>query len=233
MDTISRFIYPGVESPEITKFSTLTALLSTVDKYNITSLYSTLRGVLKVLLPDDPFLAYIVASRFRFLEEAKQAAKLSTTGALRDNNPMEDLRHISSTDLFRLVQFVHRREDQGPHRIRGDFEPWLLDDDCSHGESEKAKDYYFHLGKAVEKAFVRNPCVGSKDLFAVLDQVPDPSPGCRASGQSYYEGDDENAFSCPLQPMTIRRRLADLARELNNQNDEILDRFFGEGVGSS
>ena len=238
LDAILRFIYPGVEPPEITRLSTLTALLSTADKYNITSICSTFRGVLKVLLPDDPFLGYIIASRFGFLEEAKEAAKLSRTSTFRYNNPEEDLRHISSTDLFRLVQFVHQREDQGLVKVRIAFGSWVLDeyDDCNHGESEKAKDYYIQLGKAVEEEFVQNPCVESKDLFAVLDQVPDPPPGCKPpsrSGQWYYEECYDGAFNCPLQPMTIRRKLADLAGRLAIQNKETLDKFFGKGAGNS
>jgi len=238
LDTILRFIYPGVEPPEITKLSTLAALLSTADKYNITSVYPALRGVLKILLPGDPFLAYIVASRFGFPEEAKEAAKVSRTSTLTYNNPEEELRHISSTDLLRLVQFVHQREAQGLHRVQMAFEWWVLDefDDCDHGELEKAKDYYFRLGKAVEEAFVRNPCVGSKDLYAVLDQVPDPPPGCEPpskSGQWYYEESYEDGFTCPLQPMTIRRKLADLAEELARENDKILNRFFGKDDESS
>jgi len=238
LDTILRFIYPGVEPPEITKLSTLTALLSTADKYNITSIYSALRAVLKVLLPGDPFSAYIVASRFGFLGEAKEAAKLSRTSTFSYNSPREDLRHISSTDLFRLVQFVHHRQDQGLLIVRMALASWILDEfnNCTHGDSEKAQDYYFRLKKAVEEAVVRNPCVGSKDLFAVLDQIPDPPLGCRPpsrSGQWYYEGDCDSGFSCPLQPMTIRRKLADLAEELNGQNQKILDEFFGKGVGRS
>lgn len=42
LDIILRFIYPGIESPKITKQSTLTASLLAADKYDIASIYTLL-----------------------------------------------------------------------------------------------------------------------------------------------------------------------------------------------
>ena len=175
LDTILQFIYPGVEFPKITELSRLGALLATADKYNIASIYLALRGVLKVLLPRDPFVAYLVASRFGFLEEAREAAKVSNTNSFINHTPGEDLRYISSTDLFRFAQFVQQREHSGRRRIQNALGPYPLDEgfvQCGHGD--KAKGFYFRLEKAVEEVFIEDPRVGSKDLFALLDQVPDP-----------------------------------------------------------
>jgi len=59
LDTILRFVYPGVEPPKIADLPTLTALLSAADKYNITSIYPILRDALNTLLPGNPFRAYV------------------------------------------------------------------------------------------------------------------------------------------------------------------------------
>ena len=89
-------------------------------------------------------------------------------------------------------------------------------------------------GESVEGAFIENPCVGSKDLFAVLDKVPDPPPGCRLppdaeSGEFYRHASAEGAFGCPLQPMTIRRKLAELAERLDSLNRRTLEEAFERG----
>lgn len=238
LDAILRFIYPGVELPKIAGQSTLTASLLAADKYDITSMYPTLRENLKASLSrrSDALSVYIIACRFGFSEVAKEAAKVSNTESLTSSRNREDVQHISSTDLFRLVQFILTREQKGLGWIQAVLDQPYLENStrCLHGET--AQDYYFRLEKAVEEAFVRDPCVESKDLFAVLDRIPDPPAGCDPppkSGEWYYVGDDEDAFDCPLQPMTIRRRLSEIAEGLHNTNVETLDDFFGKGSGSS
>lgn len=235
LDMILRFIYPGVEPPKITEPQALSALLLTADKYNITSIYPALRANLKTFLPSYSLWAYIIACRFGFLEETKQAAKLMTSNGFLCFRNREDIQLISSTDLFRLVQFVQERECDGRIRIESHLDPLYLENitSCEHGEKD-AQDYYSHLEKEVERAFVTDPCVGSKDLFAVLDRIPDPPPGCDPlprSGGWYCGAEDQDAFQCPLQPMTIRRKLADIAEGLRLHNDELLQRFFGRGTG--
>ena len=236
LDTILRFIYPGVEPPNIATLSTLSMLLTTADKYNITSIYPALKEVLKALSPPDSFKAYIIASRFGFLEEAKEAARVARTSDFTFRRP-EEIRYISSTDLFRYIQFVAQREASGLLTIQDalGLRPLEQPDlECDHGA--EARDYYFRLEKTVEEVYIDNPRVMSKDLFTVLDMVPDPPLGCRPpsrSGEWYYECDEplEVATKCPLQPMTIRRKLADLAEELAGQNLKLLEEFFGNGVG--
>ena len=238
VDSILRFIYPGVEPPKITELPTLTALLSAADKYNITSMHPTLREKLKTFLPGRRSLwVYAIACRFGFSDVAKEAARVSRTQDLRylDEQGREDLRHISSASLFQLVQFVHTREQDGLSTIRENLSQLTLWDStkCLH-DGHDTQDYYFYLQKAVEEAFIDDPHVGSKDLFALLDKVPDPPRGCsppRRSAEWYYDGGDDEPFGCPLLPMGIRKRLSDITYELQRQNTATLEKFFGKGFG--
>ena len=234
LDTILRLIYPGVEPPSITVLSTLHALFSTADKYNIASICPVLREQLKVLLPDNPLTAYIIARQFGFLQEAREAAKVLAPANFVFNSPPEALQYISTTDLYRLFQFLERREHFGIHMIQDALGSEYLDFvKCTHGVG--GKEYYFRLQKAVEGEFAMDPSVGPKDLLTVLDKIPDPPPGCKAPPMSadwYLEGSNEDAFHCPLQPMTIRKNLADLAEALAAHNIEELNQLFGKDGGS-
>lgn len=234
LDIILRFVYPGVELPKIGDQSTIITLLSAADKYNIASMYPTLRENLKASLSPrgGGFLAYVAACRFGFPEVIKEAARVSTTRSLTYARNPEDVQQISSADLLRLVQFVITRESEGLSRIAEILDQPYLEDitKCSHS-GEDAQDYYFHLEKEVGRAFVDDPCIGSRDLFALLDRINDPPTGCDPppkSAEWYFEGGDENAFGCPLQPMTIRRRLSEIAEILAHTNKEMLKKFFGQ-----
>jgi hypothetical protein len=144
LDIILRSIYPGVEPPKITLPSTLTALLFTADKYNISSVYPTLSGSLKAFLSStsDSLWVYIMACRFGFSEVAKEAAKVSSTWSLYNLRNREDIRHVSSADLYRIFQFVLKRERDGLYTIRAALDPPFLDEsaECVHG-GEDAQDY--------------------------------------------------------------------------------------------
>ena len=218
-DTILRFIYPGVEPPEITNISILSALFSTADKYNITSINPILRRTLKTFLPDDSFKVFVIACQYGFLEEAKEAAKVSRSQNFVHLNDREDVRHISSTDLFRLVQFVHEREHEGQCKIQAEFDITKRQDyhtRCQH--YWKAHDHYPHVEKAVQEAFVSDPCMGRGGLYAVLDLIFDSPPGC-------------DYGYCPLRPSTIRGILSDIGDGLDSINDTLLGRYFGEDFG--
>ena len=237
IDMTLRLIYPGVEPPKIAGLSTLSALFSAADKYDIASIYPVLRDTLKASLPRQPFGAYAVACRFGFSEEAKEAAKAGNTQSIIYAGFDEEVRHISTIDLLRWVRFVQKREKEGRSAIVEALDRWNLADwggNCGHGEG--GKDFCFRLEKAVEKAFVENPCVEVKDLFAVLDLVPDPPLGCAPppdteSGDFYYTAGAREAFGCPVQPMSIRRKLADLADDLRGVNRRTLEEAFGKESG--
>ena len=149
----------------------------------------------------------------------------------------EEVRHISSTDLLRWVKFVQKREKEGRVQIAGLLNWWQLEEaaDCDHGEA--GKDFYFRLEKAVVEAFVETPGVESEDLWAVLNKVPDPPPGCgplpdSESGEFYeYRGGKMAFVSCPLRPMAIRSSLTKIAQALSRNDSWLLDKAFEKGSG--
>ena len=235
LDTILRLIYPGVEPPKIPDLPTLSAVLSAADKYNITSIYPVLRSTLKTL-HGEPFRKYIMACRFGFVEEAKEAAKMGTTRSITSENFDEEVQHISTADLYRWIRFVQEREEQGRSKINEELDWWNMDwgTDCNHAED--GKEFYFRLEKAVADAFALNPCLGSNDLFAVLDTIPDPPPGCppspnAESGEFYYGACAMEEFKCQLRPMTIRGNLTQIAVELSRLNHTLLDKAFEKVIG--
>lgn len=110
---------------------------------------------------------------------AKEAAKVSNVQRLKFLSNREDLQHISSTNFLRLIEFVQARECEEIRRISCILNPSHLEFTamCSH-DGKDAQNYYFHLQKAVEQGFVTDPCMGTEDLFAILDKIPDPPAGC-------------------------------------------------------
>jgi len=237
LDMVLRFIYPGVEPPKLTSVPPLSALLSAADKYCITSMVPALRDTLKTLLPDDSFGVYIVACRFGFFKEAKEAARVSTPSCLSNRSHEEGVRQMASTDLFRFARFVIWREELGRSRIEDYFE--LSSDgfgnslgDCDDDHWDTAREFYSGLTKTIQDAFTHNPCLELKDLLVVLDEIPDPPLGCKPAqhpGDYYFGSGEYDAFSCPLQPMFIRRALADLAKALDIINITSLNDVFGRG----
>ena len=229
LDTLLQLIYPGVEPPIITNLSTVKAVLSAADKYNITSLYPVLRGYLKTFLPTHPFEVYVVACRFGFREEAKEAARVANTRSILCGGTDEVANGISTIDLLRFTRFVQERENKGRSIIGELFGDWGMDPDCNHWDD--GKDFYFHLGKAVEDAFALNPCVGMKDLLVLLNKVPDPPAGCEPATNSAEWCEEECAdheFDCPLRPMSIRERLSAVAGRLSALTSTMLEGVFKE-----
>ena len=236
LDIVLRFIYPGVEPPQIPDLSTLSALLSTADKYNITSIHPVLGDALKTFLPMYPFGVYVLACRFGFVAEAREAAKVSNTESIIHRALDEVVQHISSTDVLRFSRFVQERECEGRSKIQELLSWWHIDQRASCSHWDDAKDFYSRLEKAVEVAFSANPCVGRMELCALLDKVPDPPPGCKPepdSAEDYYDAGDDDKFACPLKPMSIRSNLGEVAKELKLLTHRMLDKAFGKGIGSS
>ena len=155
---------------------------------------------------------------------------VSTTRSILQRDYSEEIQHISNTDLFRFVRFAQERESVGLSMI-GDILGWFnlgAGCDCEHWDN--GKDFYYRLAKEVGDVFVQNPCVEFRDLLAVLDKVPDPPPGCEPPtnpAEFYHYGDEEEAFSCPLLPMSIRNNLKDVARELVRLNYGMVARAWG------
>lgn len=77
----------------------------------------------------------------------------------------------------------------------------------------------------VEEGFIRNPCVGLKELLALPFAIPDASSGAAGSSQSLVARKD--LFLCPFQPgIGVYNVPRDLARELDTLNRDMLARFF-------
>jgi len=234
-DTILRYIYPGVELPKITKISTLSALFSAADKYNITSILPVLKESLKTFLPMDPFWVYVIACRFGLLEVAKEATRVSNPRSMINQDYDDAVKHISGPDLYRYVRFVQTREKEGRSKIE-ELLGWYelaRDIDCDHWND--AENFYFHLTKEVGDLFIQNPCLELKDLFEVFDRIPDPPPGCKPVAQSAewcYDFEVYNAFLCPLIPMSIRNNLQKVSRELRDLSRRLLEKAFEKGIGS-
>jgi len=234
-DTMLRYIYPGVELPRITKISILSALFSAVDKYNIASIRPVLRESLKTFLPNHSFRVYIIACRFGFLEEAKEATRVSNSRSMIDRNYNEVVQHISGPDLYRYVRFIQTRESQGRSRIVALLEWYEVGQDSECGHQYDAKKFYVRLAKEVEDVFIGNPCLELKDLFEVFDRIPDPPLGCKPDPLEFEWHQDtgsDYAFSCPLAPMSIRNNLRRVVRELQDLNRRLLNKAFEKGIGS-
>ena len=187
-------------------------------------------------MPGSSLGVYVVACRFGFSEEAKEAAKVGTTGSIMYEGFDEEVRRISSADILRWVRFVQGRENSGRQRISGMLNWWNLDN-CIGCNGKDGRGFYFRLEKAIADAFTLNPCIGRKELFEVLDAVPDPPPGCKRSPNSesaefYRGGGAEDVFNCPLQPMSIRNNLLAIADDLDDLNRTMLEKAFGKRVGS-
>ena len=234
-DIVLRSIYPGATPPKVTEQTTLTALMLTADKYDISSMRPGLGESLKMFLPSpsNSFWVYIMACRFGFLDVAKEAAKRSTMESFSKLKHPEHIRHVSSTDLYRILQFVQERERSSLSILedvieRPDFQQFA---ECKHYE-QGGSDYYSLLHKAAGESFLKNPCVGVEDLLIVLNSIPDPPLGCDPLtdwGRCYSEDDQP---VCPLRPTTIRGRLHEVVDDLDLKRTCLLKRFFGKDFES-
>jgi len=235
LDAILRFIYPGVDLPKFTSLSIVLALLSAADKYDLASMRPILGDSLKTFLPRDSFEVYIIACRFGFLEEAKAAAMVSTPRSTITRDYKKEIQHLSGEGLSRFLRFVLLREDAGRSTIRsflGASSEGINDLGDENDEHwDQAKGFYLHLTKAAEEAFAHNPCLELKDMLVALDKIPDPPHGCEPwpdPAEYCYETDCDSAFSCPLQPMFIRRIVTELVQELKDLNLTMLEEVLGE-----
>ena len=235
LDAILRFIYPGVDLPKFTNLSIVSTLLSAADKYDLASMSPVLRDNLKTFSHHHPFEVYVIACRFGFLEEMREAVMVSTPRSILQQDYEEVTQRVSGVDIYRFVRFVQAREQGGLSRIEDLLEWTHLQDNrgCDHWED--AKDFYCSLSREVGDAFVRNPCVELEDLMMVLNKILDPPLGCEPesySAEFYAYGGSEAEFGCPLLPATIRGMLNKVAINLGNFNRTLLREVFGEGIGS-
>jgi len=135
----------------------------------------------------------------------------------------KDLRHISSTDLYRFMWFTRTRERSWRAKIR---ESILLNPDRDIDVCDEhwvdGQDFLNQLEGKLQNLFEENPCVQFGDLNGVLCKLPDPPLGCIpqvTEGGIYY---------CPLRPSFVRNRLIFLASALNDINDTLIESAFEE-----
>jgi hypothetical protein len=135
-------------------------------------------------------------------------------------------------------RFALRREHDGLSAIRRILDPPFLAEyvECVH-DGKDARHYYSQLQKAVEEAFIRNPCVRDDGLATALDSIPDPPLSCNPLPKSanwylIHKGGNLNDFNCPLQRMTIWRKLQEIAGSLGQSNDQLMGEFFGKDFAS-
>ena len=224
LDTILRFIYPGVEPPKFTDLSALSDLLAATDKYNIASMRPVLREALSSFIETQPCRVYIIACQLGLLEEAKAAARMTTPDLIVLPAEHErDVRHVSGVDLYRLVWFCHTRETAVGERVQdlSGMEPDDYFNPCITGHWDECRDYYAKLKQALRAELKVNPHAGVSDLDAVLASLPDPPPGC--PDEDSMAGIDIN---CPFRISFIRDRLGILARRLKGVNDRLLKEAF-------
>ena len=128
-DIVLRSIYPGVTPPKVTEQATLTALLFTGDKYDISLTHPVFGESLKTFLlsPSDSFWVYIMACRFGFPDVAKEAVQRLSKDNLLHLGNREHRRYLSSTNLCRLAQFVKMRYFDGRDIIRHELDPSILE----------------------------------------------------------------------------------------------------------
>ena len=112
LDTILRFIYPGVELPKFIDLLTLSDLLAVTDKYNIVSMRPVLRDRLSSFSETQPSSVYIIACRLGLLEEAKAAARITTPDSIivPEGHEPGGIKYISGVDLYRLLWFCQTRD---------------------------------------------------------------------------------------------------------------------------
>lgn len=148
---------------------------------------------------------------------------MSTQEAIFLRNAHEkELRHIPSTDLYRLMWFLGKREMSGQAKIRafGWLDPDCYQNPCATHWGTDCLDFYDKLSRRLQDVFRKNPCAQFDDLNRVLAKVPDPPLGCKPGPQGGEEID------CPLRPSFIRRCLTLLAKDLNDINNTLIESAF-------
>ena len=221
LDTILRFIYPGVELPKFTDLSTLSDLLAVTDKYNIVSMRPVLRDGLSSFIETQPSSVYIIACRLGLLKEAKAAARITTPDSIIvPEDHEEGIKYISGVDLYRLLWFCQTRETMMETEIRKFVPTPPGNNPCLGDHWLQYEDFYGELEQKLLVELRINPRIACGDLTAVLTSLPDPPPSC------FDQEVDAHGTICPFLLSFIRARLELLARRLEEVSEELLKRAF-------
>ncbi|KAI0355322.1 hypothetical protein OH77DRAFT_1403199 [Trametes cingulata] len=138
LETILRFIYP-VADPDIGTLDDLTPVLEAARKYDFEAVVDALRKrlVASEFLEASPLRVYGIATRYELYEEAEIASKATLNTSLAEQQPHEDLKHVTAYDYHRLIVL---REQRAQAAIELLTPP--LDMKCMqcNGRWEKARD---------------------------------------------------------------------------------------------
>ena len=221
IDTILRFIYPGVERPEfnLEEFEVLAAVLATAVKYDMGWIVSTLRKSLKTFLPSGSVAVYLLASRFGFKEEVKEAARTTTIWMFTINGNEEQVNQVSSATLYRLIQFVNTRHVEWQSKVEDALHIPRESTGCGCSKRAETRQFYRSLVMPIARLVAQDPCFELEALLA-LGCGRDPPHTCEPMPHA------TEASLCPLMQMNIRHRLLELARGLEVTNDYLLREYF-------
>jgi len=235
VDLLLRFIYPGVAPPDIADLSSLSALLTIADKYDVPTALPVAKKMLadEKVLGDDPFGAFIIASRWGFANEAKGAARrLTLTKIMKSPGHHRDL---SKEELLRLLWFMQQRRDDAKkiirtHLLSENEDPELGSVSCGLHNNSDTREFYEVLAKAVVRKFDINPCLDTEwVVMALVTAVDLPWTGKFCEGIDPDPDPEREDFYtyCPLRPSVIVNRLNDLAIKLGVSCEQHLRKAFG------
>ncbi|KAI0371628.1 hypothetical protein BV20DRAFT_186800 [Pilatotrama ljubarskyi] len=110
LETILRFIYP-VADPVIDTLDQLALALEAARKYDFGAVVDALRKRLVALdfLETSPLRVYGIATRYDLFEEVEVASKATLRTSLAEQQPHEDLKHMSAYDYHRLIVLREQR----------------------------------------------------------------------------------------------------------------------------
>ena len=238
VDAFLQFIYPRDEPLKFADLPTLEGLLSMIDRYKIGPMKLDLKRPLKLFIPDDPFAVYMVARRYGLLEEAVEAAMVSTPRTPTNWDNGEEAQPGSGLATYRFIGCVRWREETRRAIIK-DIRSWSpqnhADDDHRNDAKHQsdAVGFYTRMAEMIEERFIDNPRVELPDILRLTFGILDDFKACkRASGAAKgirgFLINDEVHPLCPLHPTRILNSLTDLTRVLEDINREMLGMIFGE-----
>jgi len=232
-DLFMQLIYPGamIQIPDV---RTLGSLFTAADKYHIPKIWLGLRYRLKEFMPSDPFGVYLLACRCNFLEEAIEAAEMSTANSRNLRDYAEEARRVSDMNVIRFHRFVGSRESGGRLIIRDtdSWTPmgqWFFDCACNAtlDHWDEARKQYDDSATTIETTFILNPHLRSQDLLQFVSHLIGSSFGC---GAPIPLEDPGVRFFCPLQSTLIPASLHELARLLDFHRHRVRMENFGTGI---
>ena len=226
IEFVLEYLYPVIDRQIIDSLSEIHNIFTVVDKYEIASLVPHLKERLRTFLNAYPFGVYVIGCQFKLLEEVRDAAEQSTPTDLHDAGFDDALKWISTEQFYRLMAFIEDRDKRAKSIVDRQLGDGLVKrSTCDH--SGGVETFYSNLREAIVAGFAKDPCLSIDDLCFILDRIPDPPAGCLSPHSSdHYKRHNDEAFSCPLAPMSIRRHLKYLFDALEHDRETLAWKTF-------